>query len=93
MEGVHGEGQGPNKQEGGDENWDPLEARDVGWNPLEVEDVGWDPLAADDEDGGVLEAGLDSTGPPTEVQGQASAGPLTEEQGLDLAVGLGWASD
>ena len=46
VEGGQGEGQGPNKQEGGGEDWDPLEARDVGW----------DPLAADDEDG-VLEAG------------------------------------
>ena len=90
-----GSQRGPNKQEGGGENWDPLEATDMGWDPLEAGDMGWNPLEAGDEGVGAerdlagppteeqaLDLAWDSAGPPTEVQEQASTGPLTEELGL-----------
>ena len=67
MKGGLEEGQGPNKQEGGGEDWDPLEAGDVGWDPLKAgdedvlevgdKDVSRKSLEVGNEDEGVLEAG------------------------------------
>ena len=50
------EGQGPNKQEGGGEDWGPLETRDVDWGPLEADNEHEGVLEAGDEDEGVLGA-------------------------------------